>query len=89
MVLTLADCPHDARLYSLSVSDTGRGIEPEDLQRIFERLYQAKEGDWAQEGGMGLGLYLSQQIAKLHGSELRVESRVGEGSRFYFDVLRA
>ncbi len=86
VTLSLTDCPDSSKTVRLSVSDTGRGISPPDLERIFERLYQVKDGDWADEGGMGMGLFLSQQITMLHGSSLHAESQVGQGSLFYFDV---
>lgn len=70
---------------TFSVEDTGEGIPPQYLQSIFERFVQVPG---ATSGGAGLGLSIAQTILKGHGSELRVESEVGKGSRFSFDLSR-
>lgn len=67
----------------LEVSDTGTGIAPEDLPRVFERFYQADPA--RSEGGAGLGLSLARQIARAHGGETDAQSKPGKGSTF---VLR-
>lgn len=67
----------------LSVTDNGHGILPEQLEKIMQPFYQ---GDFSRnQEGFGLGLALCQKIAALHGSELKVSSTVGEGSRFWAD----
>ena len=71
----------DARLY-FEVSDTGIGIEPEAISRIFDAFNQTREG--AAAGGTGLGLTISRHLIQTMGDELRVESTPGRGSRFYF-----
>ncbi len=71
----------DDKLY-FEVSDTGIGIEPEGLEKIFEAFTQTREG--AAAGGTGLGLAISQHLITTMGDELRVESQIGHGSRFYF-----
>lgn len=73
----------DARLY-FEVSDTGVGIEPEAVMRIFEAFTQTREG--AAAGGTGLGLTISRHLIQTMGDDLRVESVPGEGSRFYFTL---
>jgi CheY-like chemotaxis protein len=67
-----------------AVSDTGPGIAPEDLNAIFEAFTQTEAG--AAVGGTGLGLTISRQLLRLMGSDLHVDSTVGEGSRFYFTL---
>jgi signal transduction histidine kinase/DNA-binding NarL/FixJ family response regulator len=67
---------------SFEVSDTGPGIAPADLAAIFDAFTQTAEG--AAAGGTGLGLTISQHLVRTMGSELRVSSVVGEGSRFSF-----
>lgn len=65
---------------SICVQDTGAGIAPEELPRIFETFYQS---DSSRSGlGCGLGLSLVKRITELHGGTVSVESRVGEGSTF-------
>lgn len=64
----------------LQVIDTGPGIPPEDLPRVFDRFYR---GDPARSrGGSGLGLAIASWVAGMHGGRLTVESKVGEGSTF-------
>ena len=60
----------------LSVSDTGGGIPPEQLQRIFEPFYTTKKK------GTGLGLMIVQRIVREHGGRIELESRVGQGTSF-------
>jgi signal transduction histidine kinase/ligand-binding sensor domain-containing protein/CheY-like chemotaxis protein len=67
------------------VEDTGIGIAPDHLERIFQPFEQAGESDRRAEG-TGLGLAISQQIAQLMGSQIQVRSEAGRGSAFWFDV---
>ena len=68
---------------TVHVDDTGPGIAPEELSRIFERFYQL---DKARSGsgprGAGLGLAISREIVEAHGGSLEAQSVVGRGSRF-------
>ena len=64
------------------VRDTGIGIAPEDLPRLFRPFTQLDSGVTRRYGGTGLGLYISQRLATLLGGRLTVESAVGEGSAF-------
>jgi PAS domain S-box-containing protein len=80
--LTVArDGPASVRF---DVIDTGIGVEPEEQQAIFEAFRQTRRG--AQAGGSGLGLAISRRLVRAMGGELRVESAVGRGSRFWFTV---
>jgi PAS domain S-box-containing protein len=67
---------------AFEVSDTGPGIEPEALTEIFEAFTQTRTG--AAAGGTGLGLTISQHLLRRMGAELKVESVLGQGSRFFF-----
>ena len=66
----------------LAVADQGPGIAAADLPRVFERFYRADASRSRHRGGAGLGLAISQRLAMLHGGEIQVESRPGEGSTF-------
>lgn len=70
----------------LTVRDDGAGISEEDLPNIFNRFYQADRARTNEDGGLGLGLSLAQQIARLHGGKLTASSKVGEGSKFMFTM---
>ncbi len=66
------------------VADTGPGIEPQELQAIFEAFRQTRGG--AAAGGTGLGLTISRRLVRAMGGDLLVESEIGRGSRFWFTV---
>jgi PAS domain S-box-containing protein len=68
----------------LSVRDFGAGIPSEGLDKIFERYYRVEVEK--SKPGMGLGLYISQNILLAHGSRLKVESKEGKGSTFCFSL---
>jgi heavy metal sensor kinase len=70
------------------VADTGVGIPEEALGKIFERFYRVDPSRSRASGGLGLGLAIARRIADLHGAELTVTSRVGEGSRFTLSFSR-
>jgi signal transduction histidine kinase len=70
----------------LVVRDTGIGIPPEDLPHLFERFYRVKGAQGRTFEGSGIGLALVQELAKLHGGSVRVESHPGEGSAFTVTV---
>jgi signal transduction histidine kinase len=77
---------HDPMHATLSVNDAGIGIPEQDIKRIFERFERAVPS--RQYGGLGIGLYVARQIVEAHGGEIRVESRVGIGSRFTIALPR-
>ena len=66
----------------LIVRDTGTGIPPKDLPHLFERFYRVKGAEGRTFEGSGIGLALVQELAKLHGGSVRVESQIDRGSIF-------
>ncbi|HIR52437.1 MAG TPA: HAMP domain-containing protein [Candidatus Onthovicinus excrementipullorum] len=66
----------------ISVSDTGIGIPPESVDRIFERFYRVDKGRSRELGGTGLGLSIVKHIAGLYGGSVRVDSTLGQGTAF-------
>ncbi len=84
-VITQAEGKNKARL-EFTVSDTGIGIAPEDMRRIFEPFEQAGT-PLANEAGTGLGLTISRQYLQMMGSKLTVESTPGQGSSFMFTLM--
>lgn len=66
----------------LEVRDTGIGIPPESIPRIFERFYRVDKGRAREEGGTGLGLAIVKHVAQAHGGQVEVDSRLGRGSTF-------
>lgn len=68
-----------------AITDTGPGIEPNDLELIFEPFSQTALGQRVSQG-TGLGLPISRQFVQLMSGNIGVESRVGEGSQFYFEI---
>ncbi|MCW2286165.1 PAS domain S-box-containing protein [Rhodoblastus acidophilus] len=71
---------------SLAVSDTGIGIPAEALSHIFDRFHRVEGSRGRSHEGSGIGLALAQELARLHGGEITVESAPGEGSRFSVTV---
>ena len=66
----------------ISVKDTGIGISEENQKTIFNRFNQVIDKNSEQKGGSGLGLTITKQIIELHGGEIKVKSKVNEGSEF-------
>jgi signal transduction histidine kinase len=75
------------KLVRIEVEDTGPGIPIKDHERIFLEFEQARIGDaTSKPEGTGLGLALAKKLVEMHGGKIWLESKVGEGSRFYFTL---
>jgi heavy metal sensor kinase len=72
----------DGAAIAVEVSDTGAGIGPDHLDRIFDRFYRAEGSRARATGGQGLGLAIAGEIARAHGGTVSASSRLGEGSTF-------
>ena len=70
----------------IDVEDTGIGIPPENIPRIFERFYRVEKSRSRELGGIGLGLAIVKHIIRAHGGKTGVESIVGKGSKFSFTL---
>lgn len=74
------------RRVQIDVIDAGYGIHPDDMKRVFEKFGRGRDSEGRRIQGVGLGLYLSHQIVRAHGSKLTVDSTLGEGSIFGFTL---
>ncbi|MCA9208766.1 MAG: ATP-binding protein [Pirellulaceae bacterium] len=80
----------EANTVDMLVRDTGSGIPPEKLRRIFEPFFSTKDGpDASGKGGTGLGLATCRDIIEAHRGRIRVESTVGKGTAFYVKLPAA
>jgi signal transduction histidine kinase len=74
---------------TIEVADTGIGISPEHLPHLFERFYRVDPSRNRVTGGFGLGLAIVESLVSLQKGEIRVESRVGEGTTFFLDFQKS
>jgi CheY-like chemotaxis protein/HPt (histidine-containing phosphotransfer) domain-containing protein len=86
VAVTTASRTDEATVVRVEVSDTGIGIDPETLARLFTPFSQADSSTTRKYGGTGLGLAISRQLMDLMGGRVGAESRLGEGSRFWFEL---
>jgi signal transduction histidine kinase len=70
----------------VEIVDNGRGIDEDHLERVFERFYRVDPDRSRKSGGTGLGLSIVKQILQAHGESIHVESTLGRGSRFWFEL---
>ena len=80
--VTLEVRPDGSEWLAFAVTDTGAGIDPDMLPRLFQRFGQGDDSPSRRHGGTGLGLEISRNLARLMGGDLTVQSAPGRGSRF-------
>jgi len=73
-------------VFLISVSDTGTGITEREQEKIFEEFHQVDDSNTRGSGGTGLGLTITKHIIEMHGGQLNVESKLGQGSIFSFTL---
>lgn len=73
-------------LIRVAVSDTGVGIAPDDIPKLFKRFSQLDMSTTRKVGGVGLGLSINKEIVEAHGGQIGVESELGKGSTFWFTL---
>lgn len=76
-------CAQEGAYVRFSVADTGPGMTPSQVERLFEKFWQARRSD---RRGVGLGLAIARGIVEAHGGRIWAGSRVGEGSTFHFTL---
>jgi len=76
----------NSKQVEFAVTDSGIGISEEDLPRVFERFYRCNDDRVREITGSGLGLALTQEVARLHGGDISVESKLNEGSTFRIKI---
>jgi signal transduction histidine kinase len=79
-------CVRDGGQLRFAVIDSGQGMTPDQLERLFEKFWQARRSD---RRGVGLGLTIARGIVEAHGGRIWAESRLGRGSSFYFTLPAA
>ncbi len=77
------------RKIRIEVRDTGKGMAPEHMERVFERFYRVDPDRSRKSGGTGLGLSIVKQIIQAHGEQIFVDSQLGVGTRFWFALPAA
>ncbi|MDM7974280.1 MAG: SpoIIE family protein phosphatase [candidate division Zixibacteria bacterium] len=89
VTITAGDYGENESQVAVTVSDTGIGIAPERLERIFESFEQADGSITRSYGGTGLGLAITRKLVELQGGRIWVESEPGRGSSFTFTLMKS
>jgi PAS domain S-box-containing protein len=83
---SVGDSPSGHPEITVSVTDSGQGISPEDQKKLFQPFSQVDSSATRKSGGSGLGLSISNHLVEMHGGRIGVESATGAGSTFYFTL---
>lgn len=75
----------DDGFVQICVADTGCGIQPHELDRVFDRFFRGESAP-SETQGAGLGLTITKSLVELHGGKIWVDSTPGQGSRFIFTL---
>jgi PAS domain S-box-containing protein len=86
IIVKLGQDPKNSECVQVSVTDNGCGIPKDQIDNLFHRFYQIKNGDATPEKGVGLGLYLCRELVLMHGGSIWVKSTLGKGSTFSFTI---
>jgi len=73
-------------LGEVSIIDTGMGIAPEDLPKVFKKFEQFNRAPMPEVKGTGLGLAITKELVELHGGKIQVQSELGKGTKFTFTI---
>lgn len=76
----------DKPFLQISVKDTGLGMLPQDVEKLFTKFFRAENAVKSAPGGIGLGLYIIRNIIRRHGGDIRAESEINRGTTFYFTL---
>lgn len=86
LFVSISEVKKDSISIRFSVKDTGIGMSKEQTEKLFNPFAQADVSNTRQYGGTGLGLAISQRLIKLMGGEIKIDSKPGKGSEFYFTI---
>jgi len=84
--IEVAISPSGGRRVKVSVTDHGQGISPQQQKTLFTRFFRVTSSATRKHSGLGLGLYVCRRILELHRGSIGVESDVGQGSKFEFEI---
>jgi signal transduction histidine kinase len=73
---------HKKDYIKIIITDTGVGIPPEDMDKIFQKFFRGSNVVRLEPNGSGLGLYITKNIIKQHGGDISVDSELGRGTKF-------
>ncbi|HTY39724.1 MAG TPA: ATP-binding protein [Candidatus Paceibacterota bacterium] len=76
----------DPRFLEISIKDTGIGVPPEEIKKMFAKFFRASNAVKFQTEGSGLGLYIAKNIVQAHGGQMWAESEVNRGTTFFFTI---